>query len=141
MGRCEYQTARDKGVIVVISKHVNPKTGRTEYRCKGISGNARGWRLLRYINPDGTHSWNVGFLGVEHWKRVEEPPGMPSDPSLQSSHQTCDSPGHAACIQRCTSEGVSQVEGGAELEGAPKESLRSPNSPGTKRKLIWTFTS
>ena len=116
MGGCEYQTARDKGVIVVLSQHVSPKTGRTEYRCKGMSGNARRMWLLRCINADGTHSWNLGRHGVEHWERVEELPVLPSCPSWQSSQQTCHSPGHAACIHL---EGVSQVEGGPQIEGAP----------------------
>jgi len=72
-GRCAYQTQGDRGEIVVTSKKVNPRTGLAEYHCKGISGgSARCPQLVRRANADGTHSWDLGANGTEHWNLVVE---------------------------------------------------------------------
>ena len=67
-GRCQYQTEHDIGVVVVVSRMGD------EYRCRGESGGARDApQLIMRTNADGTHSWDLGAWGVEHWQRVTEP--------------------------------------------------------------------
>ena len=66
-GRCQYQTEHDIGVIVVVSRMGD------EYRCRGESGGARDApQLIMRTNADGTHSWDLGAWGVEHWARAED---------------------------------------------------------------------
>ena len=70
MGRCQYQTGDDSGVIAVISKCTHPLTGLLEYKCKGITGSAcRAPQLILRSKPDGSRTWDLGAWGVEHWKR------------------------------------------------------------------------
>ena len=79
-GRCQYQTEHDIGVVVVVSRMGD------EYRCRGESGGARDApQLIMRTNADGTHSWDLGAWGVEHWQRVTEPeePGEGSGGSLR----------------------------------------------------------
>ena len=64
-GRCQYQTEHDRGFIVVVSKMGD------EYRCRGESGGAcYAPQLIMRTNADGTHSWDLGAWGVEHWQNV-----------------------------------------------------------------------
>lgn len=70
MGLCHYQTEGDIGIIIVKSKQENTETGELEYSCRGIHGGSFVVpQMIRRINVDGSHSWDLGAFGTEHWGR------------------------------------------------------------------------